>query len=239
MKKYTFRTLSLIRTFSIALLLHLVMCVIPNDTDDKQFSIFLHQNTSDTISPFALIAVCFSRSVENSETVAFSFKPAFYQYHLVPAQTNDTIYIVPSEPFQGSARYVLRPQNQITSSQKEIISPERDSLVFFTFPFEWEPNNSPETADSMPQKIFGIISSVNDTDFFRLYDTTISSFYLASTGSQTTLIIRDISGTTTSEHTFSTYDTFTVPDSFVFPILLQVRSYQRSAGGYYELGIRK
>ncbi|NLG15965.1 MAG: hypothetical protein GX556_01390 [Fibrobacter sp.] len=194
----------------------------------------LPKNTSDTLSPYATVALCFSEGISNPEQVSFNIMPLFDQYYCTVSETEDTVFIVPSQPLPGNCRFVIRPEKEILSLKKERLS--SDSVVFYTYPFEREPNNSFLTADSLPRKLFGALSTINDTDIFIVRDTSLRKFYITSHVSQTTFVIRNSSGNTTLERNFRSKDTLSAPSHFKAPLYLLVYPWRRSVGGHYDMG---
>ncbi len=210
-----------------------LQCVIPSGTDDP-FRMSLPKNTSDTLSPYATVALCFSKEISNPEQVSFNILPVFDQYYFTVSETMDTVFIVPSQPLPGNCRFVIRPAQEILSFNKKPLS--SDSVVFYTYPFEREPNNSFLTADSLPRRLFGTISTINDTDIFVVRDTSLRKFYMTSYGSQTTFIIRDSSGNATIGRNFRSKDTLSAPSHFKAPLYLLVYPWHNSVGGHYDMG---
>src|SRR5690554_3742453 len=119
-------------------------CVVPSGTIEP-FTVSLPENTSDTISPFQSVPLCFSRAISDTSQISFYIEPLFEQYYYTISTTNDTVFIVPSEPFPGNTRFVIRADKRIMSVNDEPLS--ADSVVFFTHAFEREPNNTIETSD--------------------------------------------------------------------------------------------
>ena len=183
-------------TLIISSVLH---CVIPSGTIEP-FTMSLPENISDTISPFQSVPLCFSRAISDTGQISFSIKPLFEQYYYTISATNDTVFIVPSEPFPGNTRFVIRADKRIMSVNDEPLSV--DSVVFFTHAFEREPNNTIETSDHLPKKVFGTLSSANDTDYFSIRDTSINKFYIVASGSQTTFAVQDSLGSRTPERSY-------------------------------------
>ena len=71
-------------------------------------------------------------------------------------------------------------------------------------------------------KVFGTLSSANDTDYFSIRDTSINKFYIIASGSQTTFAVQDSLGSRTPERSYRNRDTITAPDSFKAPLYLLV-----------------
>lgn len=194
----------------------------------------LPENTSDTISPFQSVPLCFSRAISDTSQISFYIEPLFEQYYYTISTTNDTVFIVPSEPFPGNTRFVIRADKRIMSVNDEPLS--ADSVVFFTHAFEREPNNTIETSDPLPRKVFGTLSSANDTDYFSIRDTSVRKYYIVASGSQTTFAVQDSLGKRTPERSYKSRDTIIVSNSFKAPLYLMIFSYRKSVGGYYETG---
>jgi len=194
-------------------------CVVPSEPPVKRLEISFC--SPDTISPYSPIKIVFSLPLEDSQMIPFHFSPSFFNYYNTLSPSKDTLELVPTGPFMGSTRYYL-------------ITPG-DSFSFYTYAHEQEPNNTAETADLFTAKIFGSVSNVNDTDCFIIKDKLIR-FYLSSYHSESVFSLSDNMCKVTSQRIYRSVDSLSVPDSFIYPLILRVFSYYRSSGGYYEIG---
>lgn len=194
-------------------------CVIPSEPPVKSLEMYLC--SSDTISPYSSIKVAFSIPLDDSQVIPFHFSPPFFDYYKAFSLSKDTLDLVPSRPLMGNTRYNL-------------IAPG-DSFSFYTYAHELEPNNTAATADLLAAKMFGSVSSVNDTDCF-IINEKIKGFYLRSYYSESVFSLSDSAGEVTLPRVYRPVDSLTIPDSFIYPLLLRVFSYYRSNGGYYEIG---
>ncbi len=197
----------------------LLSCVVPSEPPVKSQEIFLC--SLDTISPYSSIKIAFSSPIEDSQVISFHFSPSFFDHYYILSSSKDTLELIPSSPFLGNTRYSL-------------IAPAK-LFSFYTYAHEQEPNNTAETADLFTAKIFGSVSTVNDTDCFIIKDK-VRRFYLRSYYSESVFLLSDSMGKVTSPGIYRSMDSLTVPDSFFYPLLLRVFSYYRSSGGYYEIG---
>lgn len=197
----------------------LLSCVVPSEPPVKGQEISLC--SPDTISPYSPIKIVFSSPLEDSQMIPFHFSPSFFDYYNTLSSSKDTLELVPTSPFMGSTRYNLIARG--------------DSFSFYTYALEQEPNNTAATADLFTAKMFGSVSSVNDTDCFIIKDK-LKRFYLSSYYSESVFLLSDNMGNVTSPRIYRPVDSLYVPDSFIYPLLLRVFSYYRSSGGYYEIG---
>ncbi|NLL12176.1 MAG: hypothetical protein GX267_02110 [Fibrobacter sp.] len=197
----------------------LLSCVVPSEPPEKGLAISLC--SPDTISPYSPLKLVFSSPLEDSQLISFHFSPPFFEYYKSLSLSKDTLEVVPTSPFMGNTRY-----NFIARG---------DSFSFYTYAHEKEPNNTITTADHFTAKMFGSVSNVNDTDCFIIEDS-IVRFYLRSYYSESVFLLSDIKGRVTSPRIYRPVDSLSVPDSFIYPLILRVFSHYRSSGGYYEIG---
>ncbi len=197
----------------------LLCCVIPSEPPVKSLEMYLC--SSDTVSPYSSIKIAFSLPVEDSQMISFHFSPPFLDYYNLLSLSKDTLELVPCRPLMGNTRYNLIALG--------------DSFSFYTYAHEQEPNNTAATADLFTVKMFGSVSVVNDTDCFSINEK-IKGFYLRSYCSESVFLLSDSMGKVTSPRVYRSVDSLTIPDSFIYPLLLRVFSYYRSNGGYYEIG---
>ena len=222
---------------ALLLCIQFTFCVIPSGPPESPFSMSL-AGDDGTVSPYGIIRLSFSYPITDTNTITFSFSPPFFNFYTQHVPSKDTILLIPSEPLKGNTRYVLRPDQEIHSVREEVIS-AKDSVVLVTYPTEIEPNNSISTCDLLSSKLFGSVSTVHDTDIFKLDTPQARSIYLYATGSQTTFSIEDSIGQTLTPALYSSNSSLSIPDSFCFPLYIMVYAYRRSVGGYYELGFEE
>ncbi|MBN1129839.1 MAG: hypothetical protein JXA71_12680 [Chitinispirillaceae bacterium] len=203
----------------------------PVDTFDLEWA-----GTSDTISPYGPVRTCFTSPVRHPDSVLFTIRPLFTEYRQQNNESADTFTLELLQPLQGAARYTLRLAQWIESVEASFLSPGSDSIVFYTWPIEQEPNNGMTTADTLGSIVFGSIASANDTDWYAVSDSAAQAFYLKSTGSSSLFEIRDALGSIQRPLTFTATRTLSVPREFVRPLHILVYPYNRSNGGVYELG---
>lgn len=151
----------------------------------------------------------------------------------------DTFTIALSEPLAGGSRYVLRLDETVHTSSGAAIPPDNDSIVLFTFAAEQEPNDDNQTADILDGCAFGAIGSVDDTDCYQINDSSVTAIYLNSQGSQTTFIPGNAHDSSNSYREYKKNDTVALPEKVTFPLTVTVYAWQKSVGGYYEIGVQK
>lgn len=209
-------------------------CVIPSEPPKETFKMYLC--VDDTISPYSSIIIGFSSPIQDSQQINFHFDPLFLDYICEVNETKDTIEIIPSSPLKGNTRYKFHSENPLNSTEQSVIT-TTDTLSFRTYPHEREPNNSIQTADILTGKAFGSVSNVNDTDVFSISNKKASGLYLKSESSQSIFSISDSTGKLIQKSKYRSMDSIMIPDSFAYPVYMQVYSYYRSNGGNYEIGL--
>jgi hypothetical protein len=117
--------------------------------------------------------------------------------------------------------------------------PDHDSLVFYTHPFEQEPNNMPSQADALAGRINGILSTSNDTDWY-VCATLPGRLTLEHLDSRAALRLTDSAGTIFNVPLLPDQglmrDTVFVPDTLRPPLHCAVFSALGVSGGRYILG---
>jgi hypothetical protein len=169
--------------------------------------------------------------------VRFFFSPPFYSHTTTSDSGSDTFTITLSEPLAGGNRYVIRIDNTINSIRGAEMTPDDDSAVLFTYATEREPNGDTATADALTGRMFGSIATTNDTDCYRIEDRSATSVFLNSQGSQTTFGLCDADDDSIVFHAYTKNDTVPIPSSARFPLRVTVYAWQKSVGGYYEIGV--
>jgi hypothetical protein len=137
----------------------------------------------------------------------------------------------------GDTQYSLFLASFVESEDGSMLRPGEDTLLLRTFPTEQEPNDFRTIADTLKDIIFGSVSAANDTDWFAIHDTAAASFYLKSTGSSSLFELYDADSLSVRPSKFAAAETLNVPGSFERPLYIAVFAYNRSNGGYYELGV--
>ena len=193
--------------------------------------------SGETISPYGPIQVRFSYPVLDPDSIRFAFQPLFTEYRQTFNDSHDTVTIECILPLLGDTEYYLILASSVESEDGSLLQPGEDSLLLRTFPIEQEPNNFRNIADSFKNIIFGSVSTVNDTDWFAIYDTTAASFYLKSTGSSSIFKLCDADSLSVRPQAFAAAETLDIPDSFNKPVHIAVFAFNRSNGGHYELGV--
>jgi len=222
------------------MIMFLSSCSLPTETEKKAFHFIASANRNDTIAPFGQMSLFFTEPLDTNVSLSISFQPSFYEYYIVPNAQNDTFSIAFTNWLQGNTKYGLQLATPVRSQSGHILHPSTDSVVFYTYPCEYEPNNSKITADSLNVKIFGSIAMVNDTDWYVVADSAIESFYLKSNGSITKFSIIDMEGTiyhSEMKNQNQNHYSLNVPSESKRPLVLRVYSINRTSAGYYELGI--
>ena len=222
-------------TFILFLTLVISNCVIQTEPLEQSISFSL---LSDSVSPFSPVKLCFSSPIDDSISPQILFFPQFQQYYITFNSSKDTLTINPTSPFSGNTPYKIHAKNQKPSPESNIPS-LNDSAVFFTYPLEKEPNNATSIADSINLMIYGSISSVNDTDCFRLTNYKNSSkLIFKSIGSRSFFNFQDHNGKIFNIDFYDDSMEVRIPDSIVKPLYLLVYSFRKSCGGYYQIQIQ-
>jgi hypothetical protein len=214
----------------------LLGCVVSTDPPATTFH-FIRTGSPDTIAPWGTLTIVFSQPLDDTEIPTFFLRPTVHSYTALPVATRDTVFVRFTEPLSGNRRYLLRAQDSMTAKNSAVLRHTADSLVFFTWPAEQEPNNTPQLADTLFQRCFGTIATVNDTDWYIITNSSARAVYLSSVTTQSTFFLVSLAGTTTPVRSFKISDTLAVPDGFRSPFYAAVVSFNRSAGGYYEIGL--
>jgi hypothetical protein len=210
-------------------------CVVPSDSVQKEFRFNRHA-IDDTVAPFGSITLVFTAPVSDSSAVELVFSPTYYDYVLHFSAARDSVDLQLSGPLKGNTVYSIRLKNTVFSIDNDIFEPEYDSVSVVTCPVEQEPNNGIGVADTLRQRCFGTIAVVNDTDWYVVPEN-VGKLYLNSIGSQTTFALWiQGGGGVDSLHEYRMNDTLNVPATVKPPLLIAVYSYNRSVGGYYQIG---
>jgi hypothetical protein len=214
-------------------------CEVPLDSSDSSipFDLVRVGNGGDTIAPFGSLSLRFTHPVASPDSVRFVFQPPYTDCLVSANATEDTLTLQFMVPLQGETRYSIHLRNQVSARDGSLLFPSDDSIVVFTAAAEQEPNDFPSSADTLTKKIFGTISAADDTDWFSISDTTMREFYLISHGPSSQFDIRDANGAVIVKPSLiAAAETLTVPSNAPNPRYLVVTAWNRSNGGYYELG---
>jgi len=92
-------------------------------------------------------------------------------------------------------------------------------------------------SDTIINVRFGTLTTVDDTDWYCVVDSSAMAFYLISTGSQNSFVTISDSAETIVSRPYNPNDTLFLTDGIQPPLNIAVHSYSRSAGGYYKAGI--
>ena len=215
------------------LILPAFFCVVPSGPETV-LSMKL-SGSVDTISPYGPLNIVISESLSDSSAVEVVFSPQIPCFKSFVSPSKDTVSISFFCPLEGNKKYTVKLLNDLVSKSGQILL-EGDSITFYTYYLEQEPNNSFPTSDILQRKLFGSISTVVDTDCYIIPDSSIRSVHLVSSVSQTTFELYDNNGEKSSDRQYKKNDTLDIPDLFVYPLYVRVFSYQHSSGGYYEIG---
>ena len=195
-------------------------------------------NTIDTVSVFSPLRFVFTRPISDS-TVPVLFNPGFSDFFGHVNTLRDSFTITITGQLQGATRYVLRRKEIVQAQSGALLYPYEDSLTFYTWPSEQEPNNNSTTTDLLGYKIDGSTTIATDVDFYRVGDTLVRAVALECFfESKNAFSITDSLGRSVlSELVVDiSRDTVFIPDTFVKPLLVKVFPLHAS-GGRYELTI--
>jgi hypothetical protein len=196
-------------------------------------------NQGDTVSPLAVLRFTFSDSLASS--LDFDFSPPVAQnYGITVNPATDTATLSFIEMLPGNTRFVIKLKSMITSRGGSTLSPGNDSTVIFTGAKEQEPNNDPALADTLkPPAIYGMLPEASDTDVYYV-PSKHDVLYLKTFTGQISLSVKDslLHGVrVTGGLGADAADTFTVPDSTLFPIYVYIFSPIKGVTGFYRLGL--
>jgi hypothetical protein len=210
-------------------------CVIPSGPVPATLTMKIAGG--DTISPVGTIKLLFSEPLRDS-ILTIRIIPGTYHYvaEMNTARTVGAVTI-PS-PLVGNTRYMLVPDADILSVNGGKLT-DSDSVKFMTVFREVEPNNSSGNTDSIRSRICGSIETVNDSDWYAVSKYPGQHVYLQGSGSSSMMVLVDSSGKVMTGSPLLSKDTLVIPDPMNIPLFIVVTSYMRSAGGYYEIGLRK
>lgn len=211
-------------------------CIVQTDREPQGFT-FDPIVRGDTIGPWDDITVIFTEPLHDSARLHFNIKPYFTSYSLILNDTRDTARLHCSEPLNGASRYVIRLESSVLSAHGNRLTPSGDSILIHTWPAEQEPNDSRFMSDTIVNVRFGTLTTVQDTDWYCVVDSSAVAFYLVSTGSQNSFITFRDSDATIVTRPYNQNDTMFLKDGMQLPLNIAVHSYSRSAGGYYKAGI--
>ncbi len=155
-------------------------CVYNGPTDDTPLTMQCPDGLGDTVSVVPRLRIIFSDPLADS-SVAVVFSPAVavrYAASLNPAR--DTLLVDVMDMLDGNTRYVLRLGGRVASVKGGVLEPADDSVVFFTFPREQEPNDAKDIADTLVSVLFGVLSEGSDIDAFVCTRNDIGALYLQS-----------------------------------------------------------
>lgn len=208
-------------------------CVVPAGHSPEPLT-FAHASSADTLSPFEPLKFVFSEPLDDSAVLQLDFQPPCFSYYILMNKTRDTAQVIPSEPFTGDQRYVVRIRENIQGKSGAMAEATTDSAVFYTDNIEREPNNTPATADTLIRRCYGSLQEVDDRDLFYIGSIKAgNAVVLISQGSQSTMLLEDATGKSVVPDNFSITDTLRIPSDFIFPVIASVSSWQKSAGGFY------
>jgi hypothetical protein len=236
MSRLPCRFLTLPAALSAALLT--VSCLFPlnNGPADQPFQLTRVGNVADSIAPFGALKLVFTRPVRNPDSVDFAIRPYTHEFQILFNASRDTVSLLFTVPLEGNTKYSITATDPIAADDGAMLYPWEDTVVVCTYPTEQEPNNSRALADTLKGRRFGSITAANDTDWFVVPDGTADVFYLVSTATSSTFDLFDATGTASLSGTFAGTQTLTVPLGFVRPLYVSVHAWNRSNGGYYEVG---
>ncbi|KMQ51497.1 hypothetical protein CHISP_1505 [Chitinispirillum alkaliphilum] len=209
-------------------------CIIPEGPEVGKPQLLL-ANSGDTISPYGELILHFSEPILDSFDICLDFSPPNYSYSVSINKTNDTARINMGEVLKGNRRYSVRFCTSVPTQSEQAYKPGRDSVVFFTFPVEQEPNNTLATADTLFENITGTINNVSDVDWFIISDTTVLKFFFFTQDVICRLTLLDNAGTSLPPVAQDATDLYKIPSGMEPPIFLRVESIQGSSGGHYHI----
>lgn len=209
-------------------------CIVPADNEVTPLR-FTLANKGDTLSPYDALTIVFTDALSDSSLVNFDLTPATYSFFTTRNELRDTFTIVFTQPLSGDTRYSIRTTLPVHSESGSSVTPETDSLIFFTCPREKEPNGSAVTADTLRSYRYGSTEAIDDTDCFLLLEPARAAY--CTTVESRALLFINRPGTPYSE-SFETSkrDTLFFSDTTTFPLVVTVCSGQKSSGGSYRIG---
>jgi hypothetical protein len=217
-------------------------CAMFNSANDEPLTMRCVTSLGDTISVFPRLQYVFSSPLADS-SVAVAFSPsvsARYNAYLNPIR--DTLTVLVTGALEGNTRYALRLAGSVMGVNGSRFNPSDDSTVFFTYPFETEPNDTRAGADTFSSTIFGTISEVTDIDVFADMASQSQAVCLQSIDCQDSFYVVDAASRLVSlSWQMKQIDTLRLPDDIARPLYVFVcsRSNKGSAGNYRLYSINR
>jgi len=233
----TLRSRTVLLSTGIFLTAALLNCIVPADDDVPRFTFSITGTISgDTIAPYGTIALALTDPIDDSAEASFSFSPAATGYYVTYNRTRDTVTVVLTDPLECRTRYSIHPGTTLQSKNGTTMSPETDSVTFFTYACEQEPNNTTISADTFNGRLFGSISTVVDTDVFIL-SSKASAVAITSYGTSTAIFLSQGGSRITEKPEFKDHDTVDIPSEVTLPVYVNTCAFGKSVGGYYEIDL--
>jgi len=226
----------LVRLFCVLVLFPALMVSLSCDVPVRSTPLLpfhlVNTGSTDTIPPYGSFMLLFTRPVADPDSVQFIFNPPEECLSAFDT-THDTVTFTLTQPLIGSTRYTIKLANPVHADDGAVIA--SDSVDLITAAIENEPNDSRDLADTVRTRIFGSVTTANDTDWFVVADTTVQSFYLRSSISSSIFDLRDSLGRVVVQAVIAEPETLAVPVPAIRPLYVVVYARSNSNGGYYEL----
>jgi hypothetical protein len=213
-----------------------VQCVFNGPINESSLTFSSLDSNGDTLSVFPKLRLVFSSPLADS-SVTLSFSPAIARYGAYFNSVRDTLTIEAMDMLRGNARYVLRVEGPVSSSDGGIWDLSGDSTVFYTFPCEQEPNDKKNCSDTIASVMFGSISDVSDLDIFVCPRQNTQAIYLQSIDCRDSFFIED--GPSIEQgfnSAMNQADTVPISQNDTTPVFVSVRSGIKGFEGNYKLG---
>lgn len=207
-------------------------CIVPSGTVPETLKISM----ADTVAPFGMVKIAFDNSIEDS-TVMIRLLPENIPLTANLNKKRDTAVFSLPLTVRGNCGYKLVTEFDSGSFWYRKAVPA-ETLFFYTWPKEVEPNNSAETADSCATRTFGELSTTDDLDWYSIDSSYVTKCVLKSYGTTVSMCVIKSTGELLFEKN-SEIDTslFTVPDHLRGAAFIVIYTHLKSAGGYYEITI--
>lgn len=191
----------------------------------------------DTVLPWPQLIFVFSSPLKDS-TIELSLLPdpgpVFYNYL---TQSKDTLHFLVTGTLSGQRDYSLSLKTSIVAENGSILYPEDALFSFTTWPSELEPNNRIELCDTLVNICYGIITPVNDSDYYFFYDTTATNLYLKCHSRISGIIVLNAQGQEVfSQHDINDLKQFPLNDNLSMPLYIKIFSLL-DTDARYELGL--
>ncbi len=215
-----------------------VSCVITPDNNQQELTMARGDALGDTVSVFPELQIGFSLPLKDSAVGITSMPPIAADHAVWLNQNRDTLFLRVLGVLEGNTRYVVRLDSKVEAENGSELKPEQDSIVFVTHPAESRQNSSLLTADTLVDRMFGVIEKADASDYFVPRDFNSEAFYIRSYSQKIRMVMKTADGSeVVSATSGENSDTLAVSQQTIRPYFLQVESGTLEAMQRYEIGV--